>query len=65
VIEEGIKTSDFFGAYLTGSISHFSDSAKFPASSDVDISVILSRPDLSKKPPLLDALTSIEYRQGG
>lgn len=50
VIEIGIKTSDFFGAYLTGSINHFSDDAKFPVSSDVDIAIILSRPDPNKKP---------------
>jgi hypothetical protein len=50
VIEEGIKTSDFFGAYLTGSINHFSDDAEFPVSSDVDIAVILSRPHPEKKP---------------
>jgi hypothetical protein len=50
VIEEGIKTSDFFGAYLTGSIIHFSADAEFPVSSDVDITVILSQSHPVKKP---------------
>ena len=49
VIEEGTKMPGFLGAYLAGSIKTHPDDSEFPPSSDVDIKVVLSGPDMSKE----------------
>ena len=49
VIEEGTKTPGFVGAYRTGSANSLPDDAELPASSDVDISIVLSLSDYRER----------------
>ena len=49
VIDVGSKTPGFLGAYQPGSTNWLPDDAEFPASSDVDIAVVLSQPDYVEK----------------
>ncbi len=49
VIEVGSKTPGFLGAYQPGSTNGLPDDAEFPASSDVDIALVLSHPDYTEK----------------
>ena len=42
VVEEGSKTPGFYGAFLHGSINWLPDDASLPATSDVDVMVVLT-----------------------
>jgi hypothetical protein len=44
VIEEASKASGFYGAYFAGSTNWMADDAPFPASSDVDVKVVVENP---------------------
>src|SRR5688572_19945308 len=57
VLEEATKIPGFYGACYAGSTNWLSDDATLPASSDVDIWVILADPD----PP--DKLGKFSYRE--
>ncbi|NMB45739.1 MAG: hypothetical protein GX998_04935 [Firmicutes bacterium] len=49
VIQEGVKTPGFCGAFLHGSINWLPDDALFPAHSDVDVMLVLEGSDLPNK----------------
>ena len=48
VIEDGSKSPEFLDSYLVGSITHLPDNLDFPTSSDVDIAVVLAKPNPEK-----------------
>ncbi|MDP6452344.1 MAG: hypothetical protein QF898_03455 [SAR202 cluster bacterium] len=50
VIKECEGLTDFLGAYLVGSVTHLPDDVEFPGSSDVDVAVVLERPQPENKP---------------
>lgn len=50
VIEEASQTPGFHGAFYHGSSNWLPDDAVLPATSDVDIMVVLAGPDLPNKP---------------
>ena len=65
VIEEGSKTPRFLGAYRSGSTNWLPDDAELPASSDVDINVVLSQSDYREKLGKFiycDVILDISYR---
>ena len=49
VLRESRSVSGFQGAYLAGSIAWLPDDAEVPASSDVDIMIVLDPPDAPRK----------------
>ena len=64
VIEDGIKSPDFFSAYLVGSITHLPDNFDSPTSSDVDIAVVLAQPNPENNPTKFlyrDVLIEVNY----
>ena len=48
VRREGIKLSGLEGAYITGSVATLDDEKPLPASSDVDVTVVLAQPPTRK-----------------
>jgi hypothetical protein len=64
VSDEATKVPGFSGAFFAGSINELPDDDAFPATSDVDVMVVLAGPDPPKKPGKLryhDALLEISY----
>ena len=50
VTEECEGLPDFLGAYLVGSVTQLPDDSELPASSDVDIAVVLAGSEPENKP---------------
>jgi hypothetical protein len=50
VLEQGRHTPGFVGAYFTGSVNWLPDDAPFPATSDLDIHLVLEDPGDALKP---------------
>ena len=64
VIEEAEKMPGFYGAFYHGSTNWLPDDAALPATSDVDVMVVLSRSDLPDKPGKFlyrDVLLEVSY----
>src|SRR5690349_20171440 len=50
VLEQGRHTPGFVGAYFTGSVNWLPDDAPFPATSDLDVHLVLDDPGDALKP---------------